>query len=241
MFHLLPTHSTASADWRYIIILVILFVISLIVQGAVSSSYKKYSQVFPRSGLTGAEAAMHILHANNVYDVSIGYHDGQDLSDYYDPRNNSISLSRNTYQTSSVAAIGVACHEAGHALQEAQGYTPYRIRRTIIPIANISSKLSMVLILAGFVLSLFAERLKFIGMIGVIMFGVVVALQLITLPVEINASHRALALLKSENILTETELPGAKKVLTAAALTYVVATLTAVIQLLRFISLFSRK
>ena len=150
-------------------------------------------------------------------------------------------MSKGVYYSDSVAAMGIACHEAGHALQQAESYGPYKLRRAIIPFANVSSRIAMVFILAGFILSIWAEHLRFIGMIGVILFAVAVFVQIVTLPVEINASHRALKLLGSEQILTQEELPKAKKVLTAAAMTYVVATLTAVVQLLRFASLFARR
>ena len=241
MFYHLPRTSAYGYDWTYIIILLVLFALSMIVQSVVKNQYKKYSAVRILSGLTGAQAAERILFAQGVYNVRILSSTGADLSDYYDPRTNDITLSQNVYNSASVAAVGIACHEAGHALQEAEGYGPYRLRRTIIPVANVTSRISMVLILAGFVLSIFASQLKFIGMIGVILFAVTVFVQVVTLPVEINASHRALRLLQSEQILTDEELPGARKVLTAAAMTYVVSTLTAVVQLLRFISLFSNR
>lgn len=241
MFYTSPHYYSSNYDWKYLILLAVLFVLSLIIQGVVKGQYKKYNTVRAMSGLTGAQAAERILYANGVTDVAITYQDGRDLSDYYDPRSNTICLSKSVFHSNSVSAVGIACHEAGHALQEAQGYGPYRLRRTIIPIANVSSRLAMVFILAGFFLSIWAERLKFIGMIGVILFAVAVFVQVVTLPVEINASRRALQLLESQQIVSREELPGAKKVLTAAAMTYVVATLTAVVQLLRFISLFSRR
>lgn len=241
MFYVPTHHTTAYYDWRYIILLLILFVVSLIVQSAVKNQYKRYNAIRIRSGLTGAQAADRILRSQGVYNVSITCQGGADLSDHFDPRTNSICLSQSVYYNATVSAVGIACHEAGHALQEAQGYGPYRLRRAIIPVANVTSRIAMFLILAGIILSIFATQLKVVGLIGVILFAVAVFVQIVTLPVEFNASRRAIALLSSEQVLTEDELPGAKKVLTAAAMTYVVATLTAVVQLLRFINLFSRR
>lgn len=235
------TGSGVTYDWTYLAITLLLLVISLIVQSAVKKRYNQYSKVITQSGVTGAEAARITMEANGVYDVSINQTNGANLSDYYDPKTNGIYLSSNTYQNPSVAAVGVACHEAGHALQAAQGYGPYRLRRAVIPFASISSKAAIPLIIAGLILSAFASELKYVALAGIALYAVAVLTQLITLPVEFDASRRALNNISASNILTSEELKGAKSVLTAAALTYVVATVTSIVYLLRFISLFSRR
>jgi len=194
-----------------------------------------------KSGLTGAQAARITMEANGVTNVQINQTGGKNLSDYYDPRTNAIYLSGNTYQNASVAAVGVACHEAGHAIQAAKDYAPYRLRRAVIPFASVSSKAAIPLILAGLILSAFSSVLKYLALAGIILFAVAVLAQLITLPVEFDASRRALKNIAASNILTAEELTGAKSILTAAALTYVVATLSSIVQLLRFISIFSRR
>ena len=226
-------------DYTYLIIIIILFIVSLIVQTAVKNRYNKYSKVVTKSGITGADAARITMEAQGVTDVGIFQNNGQDLSDYYDPKTNGIYLSPNTFRAPSVAAVGVACHEAGHAIQAAENYGPYRVRRAIIPFASISSKIAIPLIIAGLVLSIFASFLKYLALAGIVLFAVAVIAQLVTLPVEFDASRRALANIASCNILTAEELKGAKSILSAAAMTYVVSTLAAMVQLLRFISLFT--
>ncbi|MBQ9030564.1 MAG: zinc metallopeptidase [Parasporobacterium sp.] len=228
-------------DWTYLIILAILFIASMIASSSVQKRYKKYSTVFARSGITGAEAARRIMEANGVTSVPIEQKSGKDLSDYYDPRSNSIHLSANTYNNPSVSAIGVACHEAGHAIQYAKGYAPVKLRMSIIPFSNTCSKLAIPLIFIGFILSGFAANLKFIALIGIILYAVAVFVQLVTLPVEFDASRRALANIRSCAILAEDEIEGAKSVLSAAAMTYVVAMLTSVVQLMRLLSIYNRR
>lgn len=236
------THSPAvSYDWTYLLITLALFVISMIVQSSVQKRYKQYSIVITRSGVTGAQAAQITMQANGVNNVQINQTDGKTLSDYYDPRTNAIYLSKDTYQTPSVAAVGVACHEAGHAIQAAKDYGPYKLRRAVIPFASVSSRAAIPLIIAGLILSAFASALKYLALAGIILFAVAVLAQLITLPVEFDASRRALKNIAASNLLTSEELQGAKSILTAAALTYVVATLSSIVQLLRFVSLFSRR
>lgn len=234
-------HVSADYDWTYVIIILILLVLSIIVQSAVSNRYKKYSQVITQSRITGAEAARITMERNGVTDVEIYQNGGKDLSDYYDPKTNAIYLSANTFNGPTVAAVGVACHEAGHAIQAAEGYAPYKLRRAVIPFASISSKAAIPLIIIGLILSAFASVLKYVALAGIILFAIAVFAQLVTLPVEFDASKRALANISSYNILTAEELKGAKSILTAAAMTYVVATLTSVVQLLRFISIFNRR
>lgn len=228
-------------DWTYVIILLILFVVSLIVQNAVNSKYTKYSKVKTFSGITGAEAARRVLEAQGITDVRILPGSGADLSDYYDPKTNSIYLSDKTYNGAHVAAVGVACHEAGHAMQAASDYGPYKLRRAMIPVANIGSRLAIPLIIVGLILSASAWFFRYIAIAGIALFAVAVFLQLVTLPVELNASSRALQNITACGILNQQELKGAKSVLTAAAMTYVVATLTALVQLLRFVRLLRRR
>lgn len=208
---------------------------SIWAQFKVSSSFKIYSEKRTLKGITGAEAAQNILRYSGVYDVKIEKIQGS-LSDHFDPRTNVISLSENVYDSVSVAAVGVAAHEAGHAIQYASAYVPIKLRAAIIPVTNIGSKLSFPLILMG----------MFFGMtglinIGIILFGTVVIFQLITLPVEFNASHRAVTILSESGLLTGDELSGSKKVLTAAALTYVGALALSLAQLIRLISLSQRR
>ncbi len=234
-------YASGRYDWTYVIIILILLVISLIVQAAVSNRYKKYAQVLTQSGITGADAARITMEAQGVTGVEIYQNNGKDLSDYYDPKTNSIYLSANTYRSASVAAVGVACHEAGHAIQAAAGYAPYKLRRAIIPFASVSSKIAIPLIIIGLVLSAFASVLKYVALVGIALYAVAVFVQLVTLPVEFDASRRALANISSCNILTTEELKGAKSILAAAAMTYVVATVTAIVQLLRFISIMNRR
>ena len=232
---------SGSIDWVYLIILVALFILSAAVSSAVNNRYKKYSNVFARSGITGAQAAEKIMLANGVTSASIQQKSGRDLSDYYDPKTDSLHLSANTYNSCSVSAIGVACHEAGHAIQYAKNYGPVKIRMAIIPFCSVCSKAAIPLILIGFIFSAFSRVLGFIALIGIIFYALAVLFQLITLPVEFDASRRAMANIRSCGILTDDECAGAKSILTAAAMTYVVATLSSVVQLLRLISIFNNR
>lgn len=231
---------SGSVDIVYLIIILVLFFVSMAVQSAVASRYKKYSKVQPLSGLTGAQAAQKILMANGV-NTRITTNNGADLSDYYNPKTDTICLSASAYNNSSIAAIGVACHEAGHAIQYAKGYFPIKVRNAAIPISKYTSRLAFPLILIGFILSIFASQLKVIALVGIILFAVAVFIQLVTLPVEFDASRRALKNIRSCNLLTDEEYPGAASVLKMAALTYVVAMLTSLVQLLRFISMYRRR
>lgn len=215
------------------ILMIIAAVISLIAQLLVNSRYSKYSKVSSRSGFTGAQAASHILQSQGIYDVSIRRVSGK-LTDHYDPRNKTLNLSESVYDSFSVAAVGVAAHECGHAIQHAKGYAPLSLRSALVPIANFGSKLSWLFIILGIFFSMNQTLLY----IGIIMFSAAVLFQLVTLPVEFNASSRALKLLTQTNILRNDEVRKTRKVLTAAALTYVAAAATAVLQLLRLILLF---
>ena len=216
-------------DYYYIILVVPVIIASLIIQSKLKSTYAKYSGVNNVKNLTGAQAAQMVLNYYGIYNVQIESTPGT-LSDHYDPTKNVIRLSDGVYNSTSVAAIGVACHEAGHAAQHAQGYTPIKIRNTILPVCNIGSTLSMPLLLIGLVLSF--EPLIWTG-IG--FFSFVSVFQLVTLPVEFNASKRALSVIESNGLLTFEEKRGAAKVLKMAAMTYVAALATSVAQLLRLI------
>ncbi len=219
-------------DWTYILIL-IAAVISIIAQIRVNTTFKKYSHVASASGITGAQAADRILKSQGIYDVTIRQVAGN-LTDHYDPRNKTLNLSNSVYNVNSVAAVGVAAHECGHAIQHAKGYAPLGLRSALVPVANLGSKLSWLFILAGMLFS-FNHTLI---VTGIIMFSLAVLFQLVTLPVEFNASSRALQLLESNGILYQNEVSMTRKVLSAAALTYVAAVASAILQLIRLILLF---
>ena len=203
----------------------------------VNSTFRRYSSQRSVRGLTGAQAAQRVLSANGVRGVRIERVSGN-LTDHFDPRTNVIRLSDPVYSSTSTAAIGVACHEAGHAVQYAVGYAPIKLRAAIIPITNFGSKLAMPLILAGFLFSGLGELSYTIVDIGLACFGLSFLFQMVTLPVEFNASRRALNAIGEGELLTPEEYKGAKKTLSAAAMTYVAATAVALAQLLRMIALF---
>ena len=198
-------------------------------QVKINSTYSKFSKVASRRGITGAEVARRILDQNGLQGVQIGHVAGN-LTDHYDPRTQVVNLSDSVYNSTSVAAIGVAAHETGHAVQHAVGYAPIKIRNAIVPVVNIGSTLSIPLFLLGFLFSI-----GILADIGIILFSFAVLFQLVTLPVEFNASRRAIATLESGYILDDEELGGAKKVLGAAAMTYVASAAMALAQLLRLI------
>ena len=216
----------------YCILLIPILILSVWAQAQVSGNFKRYSGVANRRRLTGAQAAEAVLHAHGIYDVAIRPCAGN-LTDHYDPRDNSISLSENVYNSASIAAVGVAAHEAGHAVQYAENYGPVRLRTAIIPATQIGSKFSFILLLVGMVL--YSQSLF---LIGILLFSLTTLFQLITLPVEFNASHRALQTLENQQLLYDDELPSARKVLKAAALTYVAALLMSALQLLRDVLIF---
>lgn len=220
-------------DPYYWMILVPAMLIALVAQINVSSTFNRYSKVASRRGLTGAQAAEAVLRAHGVTGVRVERVSGH-LTDHYDPRTNVIRLSDSVYGSSSIASVGVAAHEAGHAVQYAVGYGPIKVRSAMIPLCNIGSQLSIVLILIG--LLMYSQTL--FGL-GVILFSVAVAGQLVTLPVEFNASRRAIQTLDSAHLLEDEELRGARKVLSAAAMTYVAALLVSLAQLLRFVLAFA--
>ena len=200
----------------------------------VKRAFRRYSSVHAMCGMTGAQAAARLLQLNGITDVQIRQIGGT-LTDYYDPKNKEICLSGDVYNATSVAAIGVACHEAGHACQHAQGYAPLKIRNAAIPATRIGSSLGIPLVLLGMVFTW-----RPLIMVGIVLYALVALFQLLTLPVEFNASRRALQTIESNQFLTEQEYRGAKKVLTAAALTYVAALASALATLLRLLLLAGR-
>lgn len=219
-------------DWTYLMLLPA-FLLAAWAQANVNSTFRKYSQVYNRMGMTGAEAARRILDMNGLYSVRIERVSG-DLTDHFDPKTNVVRLSDATYSSRSVGSVGVAAHEVGHAIQYAKGYAPIKVRNSIVPVVNVCNVMSMPIILIGF---LFSYNQTLINL-GIILFSTTVLFQLITLPVEFNASSRAIRTLEGQNMLAPDELSGAKKVLRAAALTYVAATISAIMSLLRLIVLF---
>ena len=224
-------------DMTYLILVLPCLILSLWASANVNSTFRKYSNQLSARRITGAQAAQRVLSANGVSGVRIERISGN-LNDHFDPKTNVIRLSDSVYDATSTAAIGVACHEAGHAVQYAQDYAPIKLRAAIVPITNIGSRLAMPLILLGLLFS-FGENLSYSFVyLGIACFGLSVVFQLVTLPVEFNASRRAMEAIESGNILTEEEQRGARKTLTAAALTYVAATAVALAQLLRLLVIF---
>ena len=219
-------------DWTYILVL-IGAVLSMLASAKVNSTFNKYSRVRSASGMTGAEAAQRILQQNGIYDVAVEHVSGN-LTDHYDPKNKVLRLSDATYASNSVAAVGVAAHECGHALQHNVGYLPLRIRSAIVPAANIGSKLGIPIILLGVLLG----SNYFLIELGIWVFSLAVLFQIVTLPVEFNASNRAMVMMERYGILGGDELRSTRKVLSAAAMTYVAAAASSILQLLRLVLLF---
>ena len=208
-------------------------ILSLAASARVNSTNSKYSRVRSHSGMTGAEAATRILHSAGIYDVRVEHVSGK-LTDHYDPRNKVLRLSDSVYGSNSVAAIGVAAHECGHAIQDQKDYMPLRMRAALVPVANFGSTLAWPLILLGLFFSAFSQLIT----VGIVMFSLAVLFQIVTLPVEFNASRRAVDILGNTGILVDEELRHTKKVLGAAALTYVASAAAAILQLLRLVILF---
>jgi uncharacterized protein len=217
----------------YYYLVIIGALLTLVASARVRTTFGKYSKVRSLSGLTGAEAAERILHSAGIYDVSI-HHVSGNLSDHYDPRDKTLNLSDSVYGSNSVAAIGVAAHECGHAIQHDKGYAPLRLRTVFVPVANFGSTLAWPLILLG----LFIGGFESLITLGIILFSFAVLFQLITLPVEFNASSRAVRILDDSGILYGEEVSQTKKVLNAAALTYVAGAAASILQLLRLVLLF---
>ena len=224
-------------DSSYLILVLPCILLSLWASANVNSTFKKYSRQFSSRRITGAEAALRVLHANGITNIRIDRINGN-LTDHFDPTSNVIRLSDGVYDNTSTAAIGVACHEAGHAVQYADGYYPIKLRAAIIPVTNFGSRLAMPLIIIGLLLSAFASVSNFLVYLGIACFSLSLIFQLITLPVEFNASRRALQAIDSGELLTSDERRGAKATLTAATLTYVAATAVAFAQLVRLLALF---
>lgn len=220
-------------DWTYIVFVVPAMIIAMWAQYKVTSTFKKYSTVYTDRRITGREAAMKILVANGLTGVRVERVSGH-LTDHFDPKTNVIRLSDSVYDSSSVASVGVAAHEAGHAVQYAVGYSPMKLRAAIIPITNIGSVAAVPLVIAGLVFSFYT-----LAYAGIVLFGAVVLFQLVTLPVEFNASRRAITALRDSGYFTEEELHGSKKVLSAAAMTYLAALFAALGNMLRLIFIVS--
>jgi len=221
-------------DPTYVLILIGI-VVSLMASAKLNSTYQRYSAVRSVCGLTGAEAAKRLLNTQGIYDVTIRRVAGN-LTDHYDPRTKTVNLSDAVYGSTSLAAIGVAAHECGHAMQDAGDYAPLRMRAALVPVANIGAQLSWPLIIIGIILG----GSPLIS-IGIILFSLAVLFQIVTLPVEYNASHRAVTLLDSTGILAGQEVGQTRKVLNAAALTYVAAAAASILQLLRLVLLFGNR
>ena len=220
-------------DPYYFLLVVPALLLAMVAQARVSSTFSKYNKVRASSGMTGADVARRILDSNGLSHIRVESVAGN-LTDHYDPTAGVIRLSQSVHSNASIASIGVAAHEAGHAVQHSLGYFPLKVRNAIIPVTNFGSKLSMPLILFGMI-----SGNQYLLNIGILAFGLMAVFQLVTLPVEFNASSRALATVYSDNILRDgEELEGAKKVLSAAALTYVAALIVSVAQLLRLVILF---
>lgn len=220
-------------DYTYLL-LIPAMIFALYAQFKVNSTFNKYSKVGNSRGITAAETARRILDANGLHDVKVVRVSGH-LTDNFNPKTNTVSLSESTYSSTSVAAIGVAAHECGHAVQHATGYVPVKARTALVPVTNIGSSLGWVLILVGLIFASYN-----LAMIGILLYSLMAVFQAVTLPVEFNASSRALKTLESDYILYEDELPMAKKVLSAAALTYVAALVSSLATLFRLILIVNR-
>lgn len=222
-------------DPTYILV-VIGAVLCIWASARVNGTFRKYSRVHSRSGFTGAQAAERILHHAGIYDVRIERVSGE-LTDHYDPGNKVLRLSQSTYDSTSVAAIGVAAHECGHAVQHQEGYVPLKFRSALVPAANLGSRIGIPLVILGMILSFNTLLIQ----IGIWVFAAAVLFQVVTLPVEFNASGRAMKLAGECGLLAEGELKNCKKVLSAAALTYVAAAVSSILQLLRLVLLTNRR
>lgn len=224
-------------DPGYLLIMLISLILAGTAQALVSSRFARYSRVRVSSGLTGTQTAQRLLYSQGLYGVATGRVAGS-LTDHYDPRTNAVNLSDPVAGSASVAAVAVAAHECGHAVQNAKGYVPLRVRTALVPVVNFASQVSWILIILGLIFSgggqIFIE-------IGILMFAICVLFQLVTLPVEFNASRRGLKMLTEQGIVSSEEEKGARSVLVAAALTYVASALTAILQLLRLILIYGRR
>ena len=223
-------------DMTYVVFVLPAVILSLWASWNVKHTFKKYAAVLNSRGLTGADAARRVLDANGLRDVPVEQISGE-LSDHYDPKTRTVRLSDSVWGSTSVAAVGVACHEVGHAIQNAEDYLPVRIRQAIIPVTAIGEKLSVPLLVIGLLLSSYSRYFINLSYAGIALYAVCAVFQIVTLPTEYDASRRALVSIREMALLDGEELEGAKKVLSAAALTYVAALATTLLQLLRFVVL----
>ncbi len=219
-------------DYWYVVLVLPAIILALVVQIKMSATYSKYSKVYSRSGVTAEEAARRILNANGLYDVTIERVSGN-LTDHYDPRTNTVRLSDSVYGSNSLAAVGVAAHEVGHAIQHARDYFPMKVRSAIIPATNFGAGISPLILIIGFI---FMYDPLIIA--GIALYSLTAVFQLVTLPVEFNASRRALETLDNYGILERNELPQVRKVLGAAAMTYVASLLVSLMYILRLVIIF---
>ncbi|MBR5272965.1 MAG: zinc metallopeptidase [Clostridia bacterium] len=227
-------------NFNYLVFMLPAIIITLIVQLRLKSTYNKFSKIRNSRGITGAQAAQEALRNAGVYNVRIEQTSGN-LTDHFSPNENVIRLSKDVYEGTTIAAIGIACHEVGHAIQYDREYAPIKLRNMLIPVTNIGSKLGLILIVLGII---FANTFYFsetLFLIGIILYSLVVVLQLVTLPVEFNASKRAMESIRSSGMLRDDECVGARKVLSAAALTYVAALISSIMTLLYYVALANRR
>ena len=234
MYYSLGRNLMYSADWTYLL-LIGAFILSMIVQFKMQGTFAKYSKIGARSGMTGAQVAQMILQSEGLYNVQVQPIAGS-LTDHYDPRTKTVSLSQTVFGSASLAAQSVAAHECGHAIQDARDYAPLRLRTSLVPVANFGSRFSWILFLIGLFMSS-----GILIKAGILLFSLALLFQLVTLPVEFNASSRALAKLEASGWMQADELAGSKKVLGAAAMTYVAAACTSLMYLLRMLSLGGRR
>lgn len=224
-------------DWTYMVFILPAIIITMIAQVRVNSAFSKYSKIQNLHNLTGAQAAQRVLATHGVSGVQIEHVAGK-MTDHFDPRTNVIRLSDSVYGSTTIAAVGIAAHEAGHAVQHAQGYLPNKIRGVLVPLANVGSRVSWILIIIGLFLPL---QYDWVLYLGILFYALSVIFTIVTLPVEFNASKRALQTIDDTNMLMGEEYAGAKKVLSAAAMTYVAAAFTAIMSLLRLLTIANRR
>ena len=223
----------------FIIPMLICMVASIVASLRVKSNFAKFSKYSIRSGMKGSDVASRLLRSNGIYDVQVGRVGGE-LSDHFHPKKNIVNLSAETYDVASVASVAVAAHEIGHVIQSREGYSLYKLRSVLVPIANVGTFLAMPLVLVGLLLDYFVANTSpetgfYVAMVGVALYGTSFLFSLVTFPVELNASKRAKEMLLAEGILAEDEMPGAEKMLSAAAMTYFVSLVTSLIYFLRFL------
>lgn len=219
-------------DWTYFVLVLPAVILSMIASSFVNSTFKKYSKTINKSGITGAQAARMVLDSKGLRNVAVQPFPGE-LTDHYDPKTNIIYLSEAVFNSATPAAVGVAAHEAGHAVQHAENYIPVKIRSAIVPVTNFGAKLSPILLIIGLALSYYGSMFISLAYLGVALFGLSTVFQLVTLPTEFNASKRAMDSLKQSGYFGDSELSASRKVLTAAAMTYVAALAVSFMQLLR--------